>query len=218
MTTRKGDWRCTMLFDWQPITTENIIGAAVGIVATITMIFLILGFRESRKSAEAAQRSAKIAQQTAELALSDSDSRNRPWIMLNDCGLRDNSESLDHDVLSLDFKNVGMMPARNVGLSLSFHVSKQQWEQQIDGELRESVPLIAHSNRSIGTAFPDEPINFKMEFEAGSKWRIYDLDVFMAGSVDYEYGEKHYHTGFEGNFTFLNKRNVLREWRHLDVT
>ncbi len=31
-----------MLFDLQPITTENIIGAAVGVVAIITMIFLIL--------------------------------------------------------------------------------------------------------------------------------------------------------------------------------
>ena len=100
------------MFDWQPITTENIIGAAVGVVAIITMIFLILGFKESRKSSEAAQKSAEIAQQTADLALSDSKSRNRPWMMLKACEVLDNSDKVkEPDLLSLDFTNIGVMPA-----------------------------------------------------------------------------------------------------------
>jgi len=207
-----------MLFDLQPITTGDIITGAVGLVAIGTLWYLYRGFGVSRGSAEAAQKTAEIAQQTAELALSDSESRNRPWMTLIHCGVLDNSGSLENDVLFLGFKNAGVLPARNVSLSLEFHVDTDQWEQLEEGN-RELVPLTEVTGQLPSTTvFPEAPNEYQLDFAAGSKWRIFDLDVYITGSMNYDHGEKHYSTGFVVKIIFVNKGNGPIEWRHTDVT
>ena len=188
-----------MLFNLQPMTTENIIGAAVGVVAIITMIFLILGFKESRKSAEAAQRSAEIAQQTADLAISESKSRNRPWLMLDGCSI---ISPIYPQRVSLDFrfKNIGAMPARNVVLSLEIEVSRKDLEKLEEGVEQWIADTWEPSGQPLSweTIFPNQVFEYSADCPL-EVWRANNLHPFITGFINY-HGESHI-TGFEGKIS-----------------
>ena len=89
-----------MLFDWQPITTGNIITGVVGLVALFSLWYLIRGFGQSRRSVD--------------LAISESKFRNRPWLGVTGCEYLSASKELE-----VRYQNIGTLPAYNLVLTLT---------------------------------------------------------------------------------------------------
>ena len=171
-----------MFFDFLPITTDNIIGAAVGAAAFGTLIYLIRGFGATRTSAEAAQR-------TAEIAIKESKVRNHPWLSVTDCEYRSGSKQL-----VIQYTNGGTFPAYNLAIAL-----------------RTVESTVRYSEDQIGIIFPEEKALARLDIQDQEDIEFTGSLNYFLGDQEYQTKFRVKLTFVDGRITNIEWKNIAEK-------
>jgi len=160
---------------WNPSTIQVVISSVVGLGTLVLLAIVYLG-------TQAGQRSAKAAQDSADVLAKDADARTRPWLGLSVAEFTTSNAKGD-DRIEIQYQNVGVLPAQDVVLSIKILPNMD------DPSDPESYDF---EDNAIGTIFPREPGTYT--FAIPKKWRVSEEDVVIGGLLKYKYGDREYTT------------------------
>jgi|AntDeeMinimDraft_5_1070356.scaffolds.fasta_scaffold20455_2 hypothetical protein len=161
---------------WQAIAS---IISAIGIIALFISAFL-------------AWRTYKIAKARRTAIEREMTYRLRPWIGLFCAKFIPSGKGDREEVLKLQLKNIGSLPAQNGILEVkAFPVFRDH---------KEPNNAIRRPQRESKTLFPNEDINYSIElfrYKQFKDWRINRRDILVEGTMNYMLDDSNYESKFE---------------------
>lgn len=167
----------------------------------------------------AARKSAKAAQDTANLALREAEVRNRPWLRVIEITYLDNSDQAEtKSAVLIKFDNIGTVPAENAELSVVFNVDREQYfnVERTTGDLM-LIPSQQQKKPHFDILFPGELSDGSFEFKGISREQIISLEAKISGAFTYYQAEISHVTKFVGEFN-LRDDKVIMTWQHTEAT
>lgn len=158
---------------WNPTTLQAIVGGVVGFLTLLTLIVIYFNMRNAKDEAE---------------------KRTRPWLSVIGF-VYETDGSVDHDLVKVLYRNVGVLPAEDVRLSVSLDTGGDR---------------ISWPDEEIVTIFPQEPGDRRVGGQELDIWRKHGLVVSMRGEFSYSSGRRKYFTQFEATI----REGEIPAWRN----
>lgn len=181
---------------WNPSAVQVYVSGIVGVLTALALAAAAYAALQSKNAANAARSTADIASRESSL-------RTRPWLGLIGVEYLPDTPVSGNDVLRINFRNVGALPAEDVRLSVDYG---PDGAHPIGGK-----QLI---DKPIGAAFPQEPGGEVIEGVELNAWRTSNTTMVFNGNFIYILGGQKFATQFAGQISFKDGVLERASWRN----